>query len=127
MYAYKKLKMPDGSTIDEHRHIMADLCDGFDTVVHHKDGNKRNNQTSNLEVMSRSEHAKYHGLGTEIKSPQQTPKVKPDDKGFYACRVCGENKPTSRFTKNSRKPYGFDSECKECHNARINDYHRRNK
>ncbi|MCH5165513.1 MAG: HNH endonuclease [Clostridiales bacterium] len=29
-------------------------------VVHHRDGNKRNNRPSNLQVMSRSQHARIH-------------------------------------------------------------------
>ena len=33
-------------------------------VVHHKDGNKRNNTWSNLEILpSQSEHARLHGFG----------------------------------------------------------------
>ena len=32
-------------------------------VVHHKDGNKLNNDISNLKVMSRGEHARYHNFG----------------------------------------------------------------
>lgn len=31
-------------------------------VVHHKDGNKRNNAISNLVLMTRSEHARLHAL-----------------------------------------------------------------
>ncbi len=34
-----------------------------DEVVHHKDHNKRNNDPSNLEVLSRSEHMREHGIG----------------------------------------------------------------
>ncbi|MCP4581154.1 MAG: HNH endonuclease [candidate division Zixibacteria bacterium] len=34
------------------------IWDGF--VVHHKDGNKRNNRRENLRVMSRGEHARLH-------------------------------------------------------------------
>jgi len=30
-------------------------------IVHHKDGDKHNNDVSNLEIMSRKEHAKKHG------------------------------------------------------------------
>ena len=30
------------------------------TVVHHIDGNKKNNDISNLKIMSSSEHAKLH-------------------------------------------------------------------
>jgi hypothetical protein len=32
-----------------------------DEVVHHIDRNKQNNDISNLQLMTRSEHAKYHG------------------------------------------------------------------
>lgn len=31
-----------------------------DEIVHHKDGNKQNNNPSNLEVMTQSEHARLH-------------------------------------------------------------------
>lgn len=33
-------------------------------IVHHKDGNKKNNKIKNLEVMSHSSHCKYHGNKT---------------------------------------------------------------
>ena len=33
-----------------------------DEIVHHKDGNKFNNDISNLEVLSASQHATIHGL-----------------------------------------------------------------
>ena len=33
-----------------------------DEVVHHKDGNKKNNEIDNLEVQSVSDHAKLHGM-----------------------------------------------------------------
>jgi len=32
-------------------------------VVHHKDGNHRNNDPSNLEVITQGEHMRKHGLG----------------------------------------------------------------
>jgi HNH endonuclease len=32
-------------------------------VVHHRDGNKRNNAPENLEVMTQAEHMREHGLG----------------------------------------------------------------
>lgn len=34
-------------------------------VVHHKDGNRRNNDPSNLEVMTQSEHARLHMMGNK--------------------------------------------------------------
>lgn len=37
------------------------LADG--EVVHHVDGNKRNNDPTNLEVMAQGQHMREHGLG----------------------------------------------------------------
>jgi len=33
---------------------------GKGRVVHHRDGNKRNNSRSNLQIMSRSSHSRLH-------------------------------------------------------------------
>lgn len=48
----------------EHRVIMENhigrLLSPSDEVVHHKDENKKNNNLSNLEIWSRSEHSKHH-------------------------------------------------------------------
>lgn len=53
----------DGADRLEHRvimerHIGRALRD--DEIVHHKDGDKSNNDPSNLEIMSQSEHARHH-------------------------------------------------------------------
>ena len=116
MYAYKKLKNKDGSTVDEHRVIASATSLGPDYVVHHIDGGKRNNDPKNLVVMTRSEHAKLHGLGTNIKPPNQI-KVKPDENGNYKCSKCGQVKKVFEFVKNKRRPYGFEPVCKECNAA----------
>lgn len=63
VYAYKKLKFKDGSTKDEHRHIVEKQLGrklNRNEVVHHIDGNKLNNSVDNLEVMSLAEHARQH-------------------------------------------------------------------
>lgn len=62
-YAYKKLKLKDGSTRDEHRHVVEQLLGrklNRNEVVHHKDENKRNNSIDNLVVMSLAEHTRHH-------------------------------------------------------------------
>ena len=63
MYIYKKIKLKDGNTIDQHRLIMETHLGRKllrKEVVHHKDGNKLNNDIQNLELMSLSEHARLH-------------------------------------------------------------------
>ena len=47
----------------EHRYIVEQKIGRklkSDEIVHHIDGNKRNNDPSNLTIMSRAEHAKLH-------------------------------------------------------------------
>jgi len=39
----------------------------YNTVVHHIDGNVKNNETSNLQIMSRSEHTKLHWLQGDLR------------------------------------------------------------
>lgn len=39
-------------------HDIAEIPDGY--AVHHKDGNKSNNEPDNLELLSKSEHASHH-------------------------------------------------------------------
>lgn len=65
MYCYRKLKLADGSTMDEHRFIWQ-LHNGpipKGMVVHHKNGNKTDNRLDNLELMSLASHARLHCLG----------------------------------------------------------------
>jgi DNA-binding transcriptional regulator YiaG len=63
---YKKIKLPDGSTIDEHRYIMEKHLGRKLTrneVVHHIDEDKTNNILSNLQLMTREEHTRFHATG----------------------------------------------------------------
>ena len=62
MYRYKNIKI-DGKTCGEHRLVVEKFIGRKllpDEIVHHKDNDGRNNDISNLEIMSRSEHAKLH-------------------------------------------------------------------
>ena len=65
MTKYKKLKLKDGSTIDEHRYVMEQHLGRkllHNEIVHHIDENKSNNNISNLQIMSKSEHSKLHQI-----------------------------------------------------------------
>ena len=62
MYEYNAMKVK-GKRIDEHRLIVQKrLGRKLDRkeVVHHKDGDRRNNDPDNLQLMTLSEHTKLH-------------------------------------------------------------------
>lgn len=65
MSNYKAIKV-NGKKMDEHRYIMEQHLGrqlARDEVVHHKDGDKSNNEIENLELMSLSEHTRQHRTG----------------------------------------------------------------
>ena len=58
-----------GKRMDEHRYVAScilgrPLQPG--EVVHHKDGNKLNNDPGNLEIMSATEHKRLHALNSNF-------------------------------------------------------------
>jgi len=56
----------------EHRLILEEKLGRkltADEIVHHIDGNKWNNNSDNLVIMTRSEHAKLHGFGCDKGKP----------------------------------------------------------
>lgn len=74
MVKYKAIKV-NGVKRDEHRYIMEQHIGrklSRNEVVHHKNGDKRDNRIENLEIMSLSEHAKNHQTGkTRSKETRQ--------------------------------------------------------
>jgi hypothetical protein len=75
MTDYKAIKV-NGVKHDEHRYLMErHLGRKLDCneLVHHINENKRDNRIENLEVISRSEHSRFHQKGKKL--PEQTKKA----------------------------------------------------
>lgn len=65
MTQYKAIKV-NGVKFDEHRYIVEQHIGrklSRYEIVHHKNGDKRDNRIENLEIMSLSEHTKLHNVG----------------------------------------------------------------
>lgn len=63
---YMWLSIGNGKQVLEHRYLMEKFVGrklNKDEFVHHKDGNKKNNNISNLQLMTPAEHTSHHHLG----------------------------------------------------------------
>lgn len=72
-YEYVKLYRYNNQSISEcklcaiHRLVAEYFCEGYteDKEVHHKDKNKRNNNSNNLECLTEEEHRELHKTSKE--------------------------------------------------------------
>lgn len=91
------------ATVMEHREVMEKAIGrrlDKNECVHHKDGNRKNNELSNLEVQGRLEHSKNHGKDKI---------VPPLD---LVCRECGKKfTRVARYERYNRKMRKVGSFC----------------
>lgn len=84
-------------------------------LVHHKDGNRKNNRDSNLELLSRSEHTRRHNVAKGIKMvtlvchwcekefEREAKRASPEQKNGTARSFCN-NRCKSAFAGSISKP-----------------------
>lgn len=77
---------------------------GYD--IHHKDGNKLNNDIVNLELLDRKTHKRIHGNCFNKQGIW-----------YKKCSKCGETKSEHEFYKQGINNW-LSSECKACHITR---------
>lgn len=90
---YIRVRLTDGRVMYEHRFLVEMAIGrklGRKEVVHHKDGNRRNNKLSNLELKTLSAHSRSH-------AKRQSPVT-------LICPACGvEFQRTGRYVRNKSK------------------------
>jgi hypothetical protein len=95
------------------KELGRDLLDS--EIVHHKDGNRLNNDPANLELTTRGEHTRHHS------------RIPVNYSGTHAwCPACQSKLPRGDFSPDRTRPTGLKSVCRECANRRARDKaHRR--
>jgi hypothetical protein len=94
-WGYVRLKLSDGRVVLKHRWVMEQHLGRpltKDEHVHHKDKNRANNDLSNLELLTSSEHSKEHH------------KENPPPMVYLTCPVCGvEFERPARYIRSKNK------------------------
>jgi len=91
----------------EHRYVMSEHLGGVvltsNDVVHHKDGNRHNNDIENLELTNQSDHAKEHM----------------DKNMFVVCACCGKSFHIKPSMLNKKRGKYCSRECSDVSGRKV--------
>ena len=111
---YRKARF-DGFPKDVHRHLMEEKLGrklNKSEVVHHKDGNCLNNDINNLELLTRSEHARLHEHAGDYNarhSGEARAKLRKSMANYWKDHVNTRSKKVAMCSKDGKILQLFDS------------------
>ena len=132
VHHYKRMRI--GSRfIDHHRYVMEQHLGRRllpTEIVHHINGDKRDDRIENLELTTKSAHSKKHSLCGDYYKFSRKDSLKGNDAirkkslqircrdGKILCTGCKKYLEKSAYSKNKARMSGYQSYCKECHKTK---------